>query len=401
MKTVTTAYFDCFSGISGDMILGALVDLGADVKTIRSGLKTLNVDGYRLATEPARRGLLSGTKVEVALTGKKHHSHRHYKDIKKLLKASGLPPAVKARAERVFHRLAVAEASVHGQSVDKVHFHEVGAVDSIVDIVGGLIALDSLGVKRVLASPINVGEGFVTCEHGTLPVPAPATLKLLEGVPCFSSGVAKELATPTGAALITELAEGFGPLPAMTVGKTGYGAGDHIIPETPNMLRVILGESRAGEGQGERLVMVETNIDDMNPEFYAAVMDRLFDAGAVDVTFTPLLMKKGRPATKISALVGDDGKAEVIDRLLRETSTFGVRYYEVGRVTLAREVRQVTTPFGAVDVKLGISGGRVIKVAPEYEACLNTARKNDKPLQAVYDAARREAEKLIGKKAGA
>jgi len=400
MKTVTTAYFDCFSGISGDMILGALVDLGADVKTLRSGLKTLGVGGYRLASNRARRGLLSGTKVDVVLTGKKHHSHRHPKDIQKLLKASGLSPAVKARAMKVFHRLAVAEASVHGQSVDEVHFHEVGAVDSIVDIVGSLLALDSLGVKRIVASPVNVGEGFVTCEHGTLPVPAPATLKLLEGVPCFSSGVAKELATPTGAALITELAGGFGPLPAMTVVKTGYGAGDHIIPETPNMLRVILGESRVGEGAGERLVMVETNIDDMNPEFYAAVMDRLFDAGAVDVTFTPMMMKKGRPATKISVLVDEGGKPEVIDRMLRETSTFGVRYYEVGRVTLEREVRQVKTPFGPVEVKLGISGGRVIKVAPEYESCLKAARKTGQPLKTVYDAARREAEKLIGKKAG-
>jgi uncharacterized protein (TIGR00299 family) protein len=402
MNGVRTAYFDCFSGISGDMILGALVDLGADLNKIRAGLKTLDLDGYKITRRTVRRGLLSGTKIHVVLdkTKRRRPPSRHFKDIKKLLENSGLPKPVKARAVDVFHRIARAEAAVHGESIDRVHFHEVGAIDSIVDITGGLLALDNLGISRVLSSPINVGEGFVTCEHGMLPVPAPATLRLLEGIPCFSTGVPKELATPTGAGMIATLSEGFGPLPAMTVLGSGYGAGGHIIPTTPNMLRVILGECGAGEGTGERLAMVETQIDDMNPEFYGPVMERLFDAGAVDVTLTPLVMKKGRPATKISTLVGEAQKSAVIERLLRETSTFGVRFHEVGRVTLAREVRVVETSFGAVEVKLGILADRVIKVAPEYEACRKIAKRQNQPLQTVYDAARRAAGKFIGKKIG-
>lgn len=400
MKKVRTAYFDCFSGISGDMILGALVDLGADLKKIRAGLKTLDLPGYRLVARRAKRGLLTGTQIDVVLArgNAARPPSRHFKDIKELIEGSGLPSAVKQRAVEVFLRIARAEAAVHGESIDRVHFHEVGAVDSIVDIVGGLLALDNLGITRVFSSPINVGEGFVVCEHGTLPVPAPATLRLLEGIPCFSSGVQKELATPTGAGMISALAESFGSLPAMTVLASGYGVGDHVIPTTPNMLRVVLGECREDEAPQEKLVMVETQIDDMNPEFYPNAMDRLFEAGAVDVTLTPIIMKKGRPATKISVLVGEAQKRPVIDCLLKETSTFGVRFYEVSRVTLDREVQEVATVFGPVEVKLGIEAGRVIKAAPEYEACRKIALREKVALKNVYDAALRSAAKMVGKK---
>ncbi len=378
-------YFDCFSGISGDMILGALVDLGADLGKIRKGLATLDLTGYTIRSRSVKKHGISGTKVEVGVKpvkGKRSPA-RKLKDIQKIIEASKLPAAVRKNAVAIFQRLGRAEAKVHRTAIDKIHFHEVGAVDSIVDIVGGVYAMELLNVERVFASPLNVGEGFVECEHGTLPVPAPATLELLHGVPCFSSGVRKELTTPTGAAMIGHWAEGFQPLPQMAILKTGYGAGDHDVPQTPNLLRAVLGEmpakSRAGTVQ-----VVETNIDDMNPEFYDHAMDSLFKAGALDVWLEPIVMKKSRPAVKLSALVPEKKREAVIQVLLAETSTFGVRFFPAERTTLARTIETVKTPHGPVRVKVGTLGDAVRKIVPEYEDCKKIARKEKRPVQAVY-----------------
>lgn len=390
------AYFDCYSGISGDMILGALVDLGVDIAAIRKGLKSLDLKGYQIKSRTLKRGQVTGTKVDVAIEKTKGHLHphsRYFPEIKDLIQQSKIPRQVKSSATEIFHRIAKAEAKIHQTEINKVHFHEVGAVDSIVDIVGGALAMHELNVQRVFSSPLNVGEGFVDCEHGTLPVPAPATLELLKGIPCFSSGVQKELTTPTGAAMIGFLAEKFQSLPRMKVLKVGYGAGDHVIKKTPNLLRVILGEMES-EDENESLTVAETNIDDMNPEFYDHVMEMLFKAGAVDVTFTPILMKKNRPAVKLSVLTANDKRERISKILLTETSTFGVRYFEVNRRTLDREIKTVKTPYGPVKVKIGSLDGSVLKISPEYDDCKKIARKEKLAVKEVYD----EILRLTGEK---
>ncbi|MFQ5450454.1 MAG: nickel pincer cofactor biosynthesis protein LarC [Nitrospinaceae bacterium] len=380
------AYFDCYSGISGDMILGALVDLGVDLRKIRDGLNTLDLPGYRIRSRRVRRGMISGTKVDVVLKKKSPATptSRNFSDIRKLIQTSGLSGPVKSRSIEIFRRIARAEAKVHHTRIDKVHFHEVGAVDSIVDVVGGVLAIDLLDVQRIIASPLNVGEGLVDCQHGALPVPAPATLILLEGIPCFSSGVRKELTTPTGAGMIGFFARGFHSLPQMKILGSGYGAGDHIVEQSPNMLRVVLGEIEE-DGKTETQFVVETNIDDMSPEFYDHVMESLFLAGAADVYFTPIIMKKNRPAVKISVLVPADKKDEISRILLSETSTFGVRFYPVNRITLDREIRTLKSAHGRVKVKLGILDGAIVHIAPEYEDCKKIARRKKLPIQTVYE----------------
>ncbi len=391
--SLRTAYFDCYSGISGDMILGALVDLGVDLKEIRASLQTLGLSkGYEIKSRIVKRGLICGVKVDVVVKPVRHPHSRNFRDIKTLISRSELPAKVKSDAIEIFKRIAKAEAKVHHTSMDKVHFHEVGAVDSIVDIVGGVLGMDLLNVEQIISSPLNVGEGFVECAHGTLPVPAPATLRLLEGIPCFSTGIKKELVTPTGAGMIGFFAEKFQSLPRMKILKTGYGAGDHVVKKSPNMLRVILGEI-AGEGQS--LTMLETNIDDMNPEFYEHVMESLFKAGAVDVTFTPVIMKKSRPAVTLSVLAPSLKKEKVAKVLLTETSTFGVRYYEVNRITLDREIQTVKTPHGLVKVKIGSLEGDVLKVSPEYEDCKKIARREKLSIKKVYDDVRKLAEQKL------
>lgn len=390
-KPSRIAYFDCYSGISGDMILGALVDLGVDLKKIREGLKTLGLSkGYEIKSRIVKRGLISGVKVDVVVKPVRRPHSRNFKDIQILIDQSGLSQKVKLNAVEIFKRIAKAEAKVHHTRMDKVHFHEVGAVDSIVDIVGGVIGMDLLNVQRTMSSPLNVGEGFVECAHGTLPVPAPATLKLLDGIPCFSTGIKKELVTPTGAGMIGFFAEKFQSLPRMKVLKAGYGAGDHVVEKTPNMLRVILGEME-GQGGAQSMTMVETNIDDMNPEFYEHVMELLFKTGAVDVTFTPVIMKKSRPAVQLSVMTPSDKKEKIVEILLSETSTFGVRYYEVNRITLKREIQTVKTPYGPVNVKVGSLDGGVLKISPEYEDCKKIARREKLSIKKIYEDVRKLA----------
>ncbi len=387
-----TAYFDCSSGISGDMILGALVDLGVDLDEIRDGLKKLDLKGYEIRSRVVWRGMISGKKVDVLVKHKAHHHYRNFLDIKRLIEGSRLPEAVKSKSVAIFHKIAKAEARVHRTKVDKIHFHEVGAVDSIVDIVGGVLGIELLHVDVICSSPVNTGQGTVTCEHGILPVPAPATLELLQGIPCYSSGIEKELATPTGVAMIGSFAERFAPMPKMKVLRAGYGAGGHAIKELPNLLRIILGE---GDDDNASMCVVETNIDDMNPEFYEHVMSSLFSAGAVDVFLAPVQMKKNRPATKLTAIVPHDKKDLVVKVLLMETSTFGVRFYEVGRVVLDREFQHIKTPYGEVSVKIGKLEGKVVRVAPEYDECKKIAGKKGLPIKRVYEEIQRCAEKQL------
>lgn len=390
------AYFDCYSGISGDMILGALVDLGVDLKSIRKGLATLDLKGYQVKSLPIKRGMISGTKVQVKIpkSAHSHHHSRNFTHIKKMIESSGLPPKVKNKSVDIFHRIAKAEASVHRTTINKVHFHEVGAVDSIVDIVGGVLAMESLNVEKIFSSPLNTGEGSVLCEHGILPVPAPATVKLLQEIPCYSSGIKKELTTPTGAALIGAYAEKFCSLPTMKILGSGYGAGDHIIEDSPNMLRILLGEMEQTDSTA-RMQVIETNIDDMNPEFYEHVMESLFAAGAVDVFFVPIIMKKNRPAIKLSALAPIGLVDKIARILLSETSTFGVRFYEVERIELNREFQSLKTPYGSVKIKIGRLNGAILQYAPEYDECKKIARKKNIPIKKVYEDILRLAEQKL------
>ena len=395
MKTFRAAYFDCYSGISGDMILGALFDLGLSPGKIRKALKTLDLNGYKLQTSKVQRGLIAGTKAHVKIekVSHSHHRARKYSDIKKLLANSDLSSTSKKNAMEVFRRIAEVEAAVHKTTIEKIHFHEVGAVDSIVDIVGGVVAIESLKLDRIYSSPLNVGEGFVECAHGYLPVPAPATLKLLKGIPTFSSGIKRELTTPTGAAMIGFYADQFGSLPAMKIIDDGYGAGDHIIPTMPNMLRVILGA--VDEESDEDLVLIETNIDDMNPELYEAAMDSLFKAGALDVYLSPIIMKKSRPASKISVLSTERSRDIMTQVLLQETSSFGVRYYKVARTVLEREIKTVKTSYGPIKIKIGKLNGRTLQASPEYEDCKKISKLKKVPVKNIYDEAYSLAKKLI------
>ena len=386
MKSLRTAYFDCYSGISGDMILGALIDLGVLEKNISKALKNIDLKGYKLQTKNVQRNGIVGTQIKVVdnLKHKHSHPHRSFSDIKKLIEQSNLSSTVKINSIKIFEKIAKIEARIHKTTIGKVHFHEIGAVDSIVDIVGSVWAIESLELDKIYSSALNVGEGFVDCSHGRLPVPAPATLKLLKGIPAYSNGVKKELTTPTGAAIISFYAEKFQSLPKMTILKDGYGAGDRIASSIPNFLRVILGEM---ERKGlEKLVMIETNIDDMNPEIYDSVMESLFKSGAIDVYFSPILMKKNRPATKISVLSESFDREALSKILLTETSSFGVRLHEVDRIILDREIQRLKTSFGVIKIKIGRMEGKTVQASPEFEDCKNAARKNKLPVKNVYES---------------
>jgi len=377
---LNTIYFDCFSGVSGDMTLGALIDAGLDFKTWRAELDKLGVEGVTVTKKKVTRAGLSGTKLTVKAAG--HQPHRNFRDITSLINKSKIPKPAKVTSIKIFGRLAEAEAEAHGVGVDKVHFHEVGAVDSIVDIVGTATALDMLGIERVICSPLNLGSGMVRCAHGTFPVPAPATANLVKGFPAYTSDVRHELTTPTGAAILTTLAESSGPMPVMSVSKIGYGAGDRDVPDMPNLLRVFIGETEGVYGS-DTVELVETNIDDMDPRIYEHVMERLLDAGALDVWLTPIIMKKSRPAVTLSVLSEPASTGKLVDIVLAETTTFGVRVSTAHRRILSREFREVKTRNGVVRVKLGMAGGKVIKAMPEYEDVKAVARKSGRPIQSI------------------
>ena len=395
MKNKRVIYFDCFSGISGDMILGAFVSLGVALKEIQKGLKCLNIKGYKINSRQVKRNGFVGTKVNVVLnqTSQKSHRARSFNDIKILIEKSDLPQIVKYNSIEIFRRLGKAEAKVHGTTINKVHFHEVGAIDSIVDIVGGTLGMNLLNADFIVSSPINTGEGMVKCKHGTLPIPAPATLELLKGIPCFSGGIKKELTTPTGAAFIGHFSEKFGSLPNMCVLRTGYGAGTMEIKEIPNLLRVVLGEIKESS-QNRSMKMIETNIDDMNPEFYDHVTDQLFKAGAVDVFFAPVNMKKNRPGTLLSIIAPDEYFDSLVRIVLEETSTFGVRHYDIDRIVLPRKQKMIKTSFGKVRVKIGSFNESTLTISPEYEDCKKIALKKEIPIKMVYEEAIKVARNL-------
>lgn len=377
-------YFDCAAGAAGDMLLGALVDLGLELEALRAELAKLPLRGYRLEARRVQRSGLASTKVDVLTDGHEHH-HRGLHDVLRLIDASGLASPVQQRCAALFRRLAEAEAAVHGTTVDHVHFHEVGAVDSIVDIVGATWGLLGLGAARCVSSPLNLGTGSVTMSHGTFPVPPPATARLVQGVPVVAEGEG-ELLTPTGALLVTGFATAYGPLPPMRPQAVGYGAGGRDTPGRPNALRLVVGEEGLEAGR-ESLLLLEAQVDDLSPQLAGALIEMLLSQGALDAWATPIQMKKGRPGLLLSALAPPERREALEELLFRESTTLGVRSREVERAVLEREVVPVDTPYGPVGVKLGRRGGRVYNAQPEFDHCRRAAAAHGVPIKEVHAAA--------------
>ena len=380
------AYFDCFAGISGDMTLGALIGAGADPVRLRDELAGLGVGGYRIEVDRKIKGPIEATDVRVILDEAHLHHHRRLKEIRETIRGANLSDRVKQTAERIFKRLAEAEGRVHGRSPEEVHFHEVGAVDAIVDIVGTAICLEMIGWPKVVAGPMPTFHGYATGAHGTFPLPAPATVEILRGVPWRKLDIEGELVTPTGAAIITEIASGFGEMPAMTVEKIGYGAGKSDFG-IPNVLRVMLGEEAVSVPTARSVTVIETNIDDLNPQFYETAMERLFAAGALDVFLTPIQMKKNRPGTLLSVICESAGAQSLAAVVLAETSTLGVRMSRWERVCLDRRWEEVVTEFGTIRIKIGERDGKTITASPEYEDCKQAAAEHDVAIRQVYENA--------------
>lgn len=381
-----TLYFDCFAGASGDMILGAMVDAGVDSRVLREQLSLLGVEGFSVEFEIVNRSGLSATYARVKTAHE--HTHRNLADILKIIFASGLSEGVKHRAAKIFSRLAEAEARVHNEPVDHVHFHEVGALDAIVDVVGASICFELLAIDRFFCSPLHVGSGTVEMSHGRFPVPPPAVTELLKGVPFYSTEIAGELLTPTGAAIITTVADEYGAIPQMTVEQVGYGAGTREYDKFPNVLRVLLGEADSQTATDERLWMIETNIDDLSPQIIGHVMDRVFELGALDCYFTPVQMKKNRPGVLLSILCSKREKEAVMHLLFTETTTLGVRSYEIERRALERNIVSVETQYGPIDVKVAHLNGRIVNEMPEFDQCRLAAKNADVPLKVVEEAVR-------------
>ena len=383
---MTTAYFDCLAGASGNMILGALLDAGLDKTRLLAELRKLDLPPWKLRDEPVQRGLIQARLVDFDIEDRGHH--HPYTDIDTRIAAADLKPQIRDEARQIFRNLAEAEAHVHGTPVNQVQFHEVGAADSVLDVVGAAVAFHLLGIHRVVVSPINTGSGWVETAHGRLPVPAPATTQLLagSGAVAYGSDVKFELLTPTGAAVLTHVAHAHGPLPPMRVLQTGYGAGTARLA-IPNVLRVTLGQP-VQSNQADTATVIETNIDDMNPEAYEYVAHRLFAAGALDVWTAPIVMKGGRPATQLCALGANDTVAALIDLILAETTTLGVRTHQVQRTKLQRASYTVSTPYGDIRVKASYLHGTLRDAAPEAADCRRIAADRGVPWRDVYDAAR-------------
>jgi pyridinium-3,5-bisthiocarboxylic acid mononucleotide nickel chelatase len=396
-------YFDCISGISGDMAMGALIDAGADPDQLRERLSLIPVEPFELEIEEIETHGLAATRVNVraAATG----VIRTYANIRSLLDQAKLPDDALLLAQRIFRRLAEAEARVHRREVEQVTFHEVGAVDSIVDITGTALGLTMLGIERVFSSAVPTGMGLVKTDHGMMPIPVPAVVELLRGAPVYSRGVPMELVTPTGAAILAATVEGYGDLPPIRLDASGYGAGT-LRPDFPNVLRVLIGDEDPAAGppgprpdaSGE--LILETNIDDLNPELYSYVLERLFDAGAQDAWLTPIAMKKGRPAVTISVLCSPQRQDAIRQVLFRETGTLGVRSSSVDKQALEREWLTVETAHGGVRVKLGRLEGRTITVAPEFEDCVRVAREAGVPAREIYEEATRLAREALRSEEG-
>ena len=386
-----TLYFDCFAGASGDMILGAMVAAGVDPRALTEQLALLGVQGFEVDFATVDRSGISATHARVHT--KHEHAHRHLSDILKIIYDSRLSDAVKDRAGKIFSRLAEAEARVHNEPVEHVHFHEVGALDAIVDVVGAAICFELLGIERFVCSPLHLGSGTVEMDHGRFPVPPPAVVELLKGAPVYSTDIKGELVTPTGAAIITTICSEFGPLPKLKLESTGYGAGTREYKGFPNALRVLIGDD-GQDTASETLWIIETNVDDMSPQIFGHVMDRALELGGLDCYFTPIQMKKNRPGVLLSVLCRNGDRETLSQMLFSETTTLGLRSYSVERRALQRESVRVETPYGPIDVKVAKLNGRIVNQMPEYEQCRAAARLADVALRTVEEAARTAFAKL-------
>jgi pyridinium-3,5-bisthiocarboxylic acid mononucleotide nickel chelatase len=414
---VRVLYFDCFSGASGDMVVGALIDAGVPIEEIRRSLGSLSIDQDAVSVERVTRAGISATKFCVRgeeILGDTHehvrdhahdhdghshdqnhdhgdapghpHGHRTLGEISELIEGSLLSASGKERAQLLFARLGDVEGAIHGTSPDNVHLHEVGALDSIVDIVSAVYALETVGAERIVSSPLNVGSGTIRSAHGLYPVPAPATLQLLKGVPIYSGPQRAEMVTPTGALLITGYATEYGPMPPMRVHKIGYGAGARDFHDTPNVLRVLIGESDA-TAPSHSVVVIEAEIDDMNPQIFGVVMDQLLAEGALDVFYTPIQMKKNRPGTLLSIIAVPASRDRLTATIFRETTTIGVRYREMTRECLDRETKSVITTFGPVRFKVARRNGQILNASPEFDDCVRLAGQHGRPVKDVHAAA--------------
>lgn len=373
-------YYDCFSGISGDMNLGALVDLGVDPDYLTRELSKLSIsEEFELKFSSGQKHAITGTKAHVILK-EKDESHRHLSDIDKIIDESPLSDYVKKTSKKIFRIIAEAEGKIHGKPAESVHFHEVGAIDSIVDIIGAALCFDYLKPDLVMASSVELGGGLVKCAHGTMPVPAPATMEILRGIPVKTGLVDSETTTPTGAAILAFAVDEFKDKFSLSVSKIGYGLGTKDF-DIPNILRVYLAE---GPDQEESQLMIEANIDDMNPEFYSFVEDKLFEAGALDVFKVPIMMKKSRPGIKLSVLCKRKSEKEIEDIFFLHTTTLGVRKYPVEKSMLERKTLTIKTPWGEVAIKQGLKNGHILKQKPEYDQCAKIAQENKLPLEEVY-----------------
>lgn len=383
-----TLYFDCFAGASGNMILAALLSIGVDRDELVRQLRLLNVGEFDIEITKVDRSGINASHVEVKVPHE--HVHRHLADIEMIIRGSQLSEAVKDRSLKIFANLAAAEAKIHGIDVQKVHFHEVGAKDAIIDVVGCCIGFELLGIERFACSKIHVGSGFVKMAHGKYPVPPPAVAELLTGKPIYSGDIEGELITPTGAAIISTLCDSYGEIPEMTVEQTTYGAGTREYQDFPNVLRLMLGDSHRGSvGSGAKtseLVLLETNLDDVSPQVLGYVMERAFEIGCLDCWFTPILMKKNRPATLVSILCDEVRRAELTELLYRETTTLGIRFRKVERECLPREIVRVDTEFGPVDVKVARYRDEVVNAMPEYDQVKLLAGKNGVAFRQIRDA---------------
>ncbi len=428
LNMTRTLFLDCFSGISGDMTVGALCDLGVNPSAFEWELSKLEIGDFHMHFERQSRQHIAGIKFGIhegaththepgeehqhEPAGEHEHAHAHdepahdhghgdechahheetrsHREIRALIENSTLSPFVKQHALSMFQRIAVAEAKIHGVNADDVVFHEVGGLDSIADVVCVCAGIEALGVKRIFVAPLVDGCGFTETAHGRFPVPAPATLEILQGIAIAQTEVPFEMITPTGAAIVAEFAEEFGPMPRMKVVKIGYGLGTRIFPNRPNVLRAVLGEieDSANEYQNDRIAQLETNIDDLSPEITGSILDKLFAEGALDVTFTPIQMKKNRPGVRLSVLCETADVTKLADVIFAESTSFGLRINEVTRLKLERRFEKVETPFGAIDVKIGLKGGKVLQVAPEFESCRLASERTGTPIRRIHEAAR-------------
>ncbi|MBF0540021.1 MAG: nickel pincer cofactor biosynthesis protein LarC [Nitrospirae bacterium] len=381
------AYIDCSSGVSGDMLNGAFIDCGVPIDYISSILSTFFISGFTIKSREVKKNGIRAVKFDVILDNDSPQISRTFNDIQELIDNSTISSIIKERAAKIFLNLFTVESIIHGTLFNNTHLHELGAVDCIVDICSALICLDFLAIDKVIVSPINLGGGHVLTSHGMLPVPAPATAALLCDVPVYSSSVDRELTTPTGAAILRGISNEFQSFPNMTFHRIGYGAGTLDLPECPNILRVFIGDEQSKEFSTDHVLVIETNIDDMSPTLYGYVMEKLFASGALDVYITPIIMKKVRPASKLTVITNIDKKDILSSIIFNETTTIGLRYSTMDRTVLEREIVDVSTEYGIIKMKVSKSGGDIINLSPEYEDCKSIALNHDLPLKSVMDLA--------------